>query len=110
MTNRIKDFLARNREDGPRLVVDLDVVREIAETADDYEVEKRLDLSDIVSGVFGTGDFIAYCEAKKRVTIVDLKYGRGVVVEADSPRVTGVPITVTTTGAELLPVRVASPV
>ncbi len=28
MTDRIKDFLARNREDGPRLVVDLDVVRE----------------------------------------------------------------------------------
>ena len=28
MTDRIKEFLARNREDGPRLVVDLDVVRE----------------------------------------------------------------------------------
>src|SRR5277367_182968 len=28
MTDRIKDFLALNREDGPRLVVDLDVVRE----------------------------------------------------------------------------------
>ena len=28
MTDRIKEFLARNREDGPRLVVDLDIVRE----------------------------------------------------------------------------------
>ena len=28
MTDRIKEFLARNHEDGPRLVVDLDVVRE----------------------------------------------------------------------------------
>ena len=28
MTDRIKEFLARNTEDGPRLVVDLDVVRE----------------------------------------------------------------------------------
>jgi ornithine decarboxylase len=28
MTDRILDFLRRNREDGPRLVVDLDVVRE----------------------------------------------------------------------------------
>ena len=28
MTDRIKEFLARNPEDGPRLVVDLDVVRE----------------------------------------------------------------------------------
>jgi ornithine decarboxylase len=28
MTDRIKEFLARNREDGPRLVIDLDVVRE----------------------------------------------------------------------------------
>ena len=28
MTDRIKDFLARNPEEGPRLVVDLEVVRE----------------------------------------------------------------------------------
>ena len=28
MTDRIKEFLARNCEDGPRLVVDLDMVRE----------------------------------------------------------------------------------
>jgi len=28
MTDRIREFLARNREEGPRLVVDLDVVRE----------------------------------------------------------------------------------
>jgi ornithine decarboxylase len=28
MTERIREFLARNREDGPRLVVDLEVVRE----------------------------------------------------------------------------------
>jgi len=28
MTDRIKEFLARNHDDGPRLVVDLDVVRE----------------------------------------------------------------------------------
>ncbi len=28
MTDRIKEFLTRNREEGPRLVVDLDVVRE----------------------------------------------------------------------------------
>ena len=28
MTDRIKEFLVRNQEDGPRLVVDLDVVRE----------------------------------------------------------------------------------
>ncbi|MCW5682650.1 MAG: ornithine decarboxylase, partial [Xanthobacteraceae bacterium] len=28
MTDRIRQFLRRNREDGPRLVVDIDVVRE----------------------------------------------------------------------------------
>ncbi len=28
MTDRIKEFLARTKEDGPRLVVDLEVVRE----------------------------------------------------------------------------------
>ena len=32
MTARIRDFLRRNADDGPRLVVDLDVVRENYQT------------------------------------------------------------------------------
>ena len=38
MTDRIKEFLARNHEDGPRLIVDLDVVRaEVTATRKLYE-------------------------------------------------------------------------
>lgn len=72
----------------------LDVVREIELTADEFEYEQRLDMTSVVGGVFGTGDFIAYRGRKpwpgeydgppftrSRVTIVDLKYGRGVAVE-----------------------------
>lgn len=60
----------------------LDVVREIAEESTEFEIEKRLDISNIVAGVYGTGDAIAYREAPtRRVTIADLKYGKGVAVD-----------------------------
>jgi hypothetical protein len=62
----------------------LDVVRELAEDSDEFEVEQRVDISDLVAGVFGTGDAIAYKTLPEggRVTIADLKYGRGVAVDA----------------------------
>lgn len=70
----------------------LDVVREIAATADEWEIEQRLDMSAVVSDVFGTGDFIAYTEAEHspdqphagKVTICDLKYGKGVPVDVEN--------------------------
>lgn len=66
----------------------LDVVREIAAGADEWEIEQRLDMSAIVPDVFGTGDFIAYVEkhretGKRRITIADLKYGKGVPVDVE---------------------------
>lgn len=62
----------------------LDVVRAIADESEEFEVEQRMDMSAIVSGVFGTGDAIAYRSAPtRRVTIVDLKYGKGVAVEVE---------------------------
>jgi hypothetical protein len=59
----------------------LDVVREIAEEAEEFEVEQRLDVSDLVPGCFGTGDTVAYSEVTRRLSVVDLKYGKGVAVE-----------------------------
>lgn len=60
----------------------LDVVREIAEESDEFEVEQRMDIDDIVKGVFGTGDAIAYRETPtRRVTIADYKHGQGVPVD-----------------------------
>ena len=60
----------------------IDVCREIAAVADEWAIEQRLDMSGIVPGVFGTGDFISYSSGK--VTIVDLKYGRGVSVDVEN--------------------------
>lgn len=79
------------RADGMNFTVDpemvdgvqmyLDVCREIMGESDEYAIEERLDVSSIVDGVYGTGDFVAYRQAPtRRATIVDLKYGRGVAV------------------------------
>src|ERR1035437_7022059 len=42
-----------------------------------------MDMTELVPGVFGTGDLIAYSQGEQKVTIVDLKYGRGVAVEVE---------------------------
>lgn len=60
----------------------LDVSREIIAASDEHAIEARMDMTEIIPGVFGTGDVIAYREKPtKRVTIVDLKYGKGIAVE-----------------------------
>ena len=64
----------------------LDVVREIAAEAEEWAIEQRLDMSSLVPGVFGTGDFIAYIArhretGKRRIVIADLKFGKGVAVD-----------------------------
>jgi hypothetical protein len=48
-----------------------------------YWIEHRFDLSSLnpPGPMFGTGDFVVYDTARKRLHVVDLKYGRGVVVE-----------------------------
>lgn len=61
----------------------LDVVREIAESSDEFETEQRMNMEALVPGVFGTGDVIAYRERDQRVTIVDFKYGKGVAVDVE---------------------------
>ena len=59
----------------------LDVAREYMAEADEFEIEHRLNLSGFVEDVFGTGDVTAYIAKKRRIIIIDLKYGKGVAVE-----------------------------
>lgn len=61
----------------------LDVCEEMRAEATDFEIEQRLDMSEIVDGVFGTGDAVAYYEQYGRVAICDLKYGKGVAVDVE---------------------------
>lgn len=61
----------------------LDVADELRASSDEFEIEQRMDLADMVAGCFGTGDIIAYSEQKQRVTIADYKHGQGVAVEVE---------------------------
>ena len=49
----------------------------------ELEVEQRLDITHIHRDIFGTGDALKYDEAARHLHVADLKYGKGVVVEAD---------------------------
>lgn len=60
----------------------LDVVRELIADGYEMEFEQRL-TTPISDGVFGTGDAVGYHPHMQRVAIVDLKYGKGVVVEPE---------------------------
>lgn len=72
-----------------------EIDEEMAETAQTYidyvrsvggevQIEQRFDLSDLGTpfDAGGTGDAVVYLAAEKRLEVVDLKGGRGVVVEA----------------------------
>jgi hypothetical protein len=62
----------------------LDVAREVAEESEEFEIEQRLDMSGLVPGVFGTGDAVGYrAVPTRRITVVDLKYGRGIAVDVE---------------------------
>lgn len=47
------------------------------------EVEQRLDITHIHKDIFGTGDALVYDAEAHHLHIIDFKYGRGVVVDAD---------------------------
>lgn len=57
------------------------LVEEKAKDADLVEVEKRLDLGDFIPGGFGTADCIVI--KGNKLSIIDLKYGTGVLVSAE---------------------------
>jgi hypothetical protein len=54
----------------------------IALIAGTVEIEKRVDFSDYAPEGFGTADCIIYNPDKSLLTIVDLKYGKGIKVNA----------------------------
>lgn len=62
----------------------LEHVTEAKQVCSDPQVliEQRLDFSHVVPGGFGTGDCVIIAEP--RLHIIDLKYGQGVLVEAES--------------------------
>ena len=46
-----------------------------------FEVERRTDISNYIEGCFGTADMVIVTD--KKIHIIDLKLGKGVMVEAD---------------------------
>lgn len=62
----------------------LDTCREVISRSSpdlEYAFEQWVDLSNIAGMEGGTADFAAYDPVTKRLTVADLKYGRGVAVE-----------------------------
>lgn len=62
----------------------LDTIRPLCDGAE-YASETRLDLSHIDGMDSGTADFSAYDPVACRLTVVDLKYGKGVAVDPCEP-------------------------
>lgn len=60
----------------------VDYVRAAAKGADDVQYEQRVDYSDWVQGGFGTADAVIL--KGDTIQVCDLKYGRGVKVEAEN--------------------------
>lgn len=57
-------------------------VRERMTPASELFVEQRFRLDHIAGGVFGTADAVIYDRERKRLTVLDLKYGAGKLVKA----------------------------
>jgi hypothetical protein len=79
--------------DGQEFVVDetmaeavqvfVNFVRDKVNQGYQMRVEVRLDLGHLWPGQFGTGDCVLYHEEFRDLIVVDLKYGRGVVVDVE---------------------------
>lgn len=61
-----------------------DYCRAISKGADETFIEQRVSYSDWVPEGFGTNDFGALFLRDKRIKIADLKYGKGVQVDAEN--------------------------
>lgn len=61
----------------------VDYCRHLAQTATESFSEQRFSLAKLnpPEAMFGTADFVAYDKATRTLHVVDLKYGRGVLVE-----------------------------
>lgn len=57
-------------------------VRKVRGETGEWAIEQKLHVEAVHAEMWGTGDAIVYDKDAKALNIVDLKYGRGVVVEA----------------------------
>ena len=63
--------------------------RHLIDTADIYKIEAQFDLDALrpPGPMFGTADFVGYFRRRQELHVVDLKYGKGVFVNArDNPQ------------------------
>lgn len=81
---RHKFGLAADEDMAAHVQVYLDVCRALFPSAGAFWIERRFTLEVLNPPVpmFGTADFVAYDQDTHTLTVVDLKYGQGVVVEA----------------------------
>ena len=65
----------------------VDYVESLRKSADVFLTEERIRIDGLPEPVFGTADCIVYWREKQTVEIPDLKYGKGVLVDArDNPQ------------------------
>ena len=89
-----QDWIGKPLVENPDFIVDeemanyvqvyTDYCRAISKGADEVFIEQRVSYNDWVPEGFGTNDFGALFLKDKRIKIADLKYGRGVQVDADN--------------------------
>lgn len=66
-----------------------DYCRGLMETASEFFIERKFNLSQLrpPGPMYGTSDFAAYAKIERVLEVVDLKFGRGVLVEVkDNPQ------------------------
>lgn len=75
--------ITREIVDGVKVYVDECERRKVA--CDVFRVEQTFNLNSLMppAPMFGTADFVVYHEASRLLTVVDLKFGRGVLVDAE---------------------------
>jgi hypothetical protein len=89
-----QDWIGKPLVENPDWIVDeemanyvqvyTDYCRAIAKGADETFIEQRVSYADWVPEGFGTNDFGALFLKDKRIKIADLKYGKGVQVDAEN--------------------------
>jgi len=89
-----QDWIGKPLVENPDFIVDeemanyvqvyTDYCRAISKGADEVFIEQRVSYNDWVPEGFGTNDFGALFLKDKRIKIADLKYGKGVQVDADN--------------------------
>lgn len=78
----IDEEMERYTDEYATFVLEQAAAAKMADPSFTLRVEQRLDFSHIVPGGFGTGDCVIIAEPT--LQIIDLKYGQGVLVEAEN--------------------------